>query len=77
MIKEYIVRFSKGGSSYELHVSAHDEKEAISLAESQAKYSGMGKGKFKFQSVRLEGEEDPFLKDIDKYVFTVAIDKKE
>jgi hypothetical protein len=75
MINEYIVRFSKGGNSHELHISAHDEEEAIKLAEMQAKYSKIGSGKFIFQSIRLEGEEDAFLKDLDKYSFTVDLDK--
>jgi hypothetical protein len=29
MINEYIVKFSKGGNTHELHVSAHDKEEAL------------------------------------------------
>lgn len=77
MINEYIVKFNKGTNNYELHISAHDKEEAIKLAEMQAKYSNMSGGKFKFLSIRMEGEEDTYLKDLDKYCFTVALDKKE
>ncbi len=64
MIEEYIVKFYKGSNSYELHISAHDEKEAIKLAEMQAKYSKMDGGKFEFLSIRKEGEEDTFFRDM-------------
>lgn len=64
MINEYIVKFNKGSNTYELHISAHNEEEAKKLAEMQAKYSKMGSGKFEFLSVRKEGEEDTFFKDM-------------
>lgn len=77
MLNEYIVKFNKGSNGYELHISAHNEEEAIKLAEMQSKYSNMGGGKFKFINVRMEGEEDTHLKDIYKYCSSAIIDKKE
>jgi hypothetical protein len=67
MINEYIVKFSKGSNIYELHISAHSEEEAIGLAEIQSKYSKMGGGKFEFLSIRDEGEEDTFFRDMMLY----------
>ncbi len=78
MINEYIVRFSKSGNSHELHISAHDEEEAIRIAEMQARYSKMGGGKFKFIDVRLEGEAVPETNNIDlvsTVVFIKDLDK--
>lgn len=72
MIKEYIVRFRKGKEYYEWHTSAHDEEEAIKLTEFQSKFSHLAGGKFEFISIREEGEEDIFLKDLDKYSFPVV-----
>jgi hypothetical protein len=71
MINEYVVRFNKGGNIYEWHVSAHDREEAIKLAEMQSKFSKLSGGKFEFLSIRGEGEEDTYLKEIDKYSFTI------
>lgn len=75
MINEYIIMFNKGDDNYELYISAHNEEEAITLAKMQSKYSGMGKGKFNLLNIRLKGEENKFLKSIEKLCFPVDLDR--
>jgi len=68
MINEYIVKYTMGNTYYELHISAHDEEQALKICETQIRFRHKSKAKINIVSIRKDGEEDLSIKVINKYV---------
>jgi hypothetical protein len=66
-MNKYIVKYFLGSRMAELYIEAHTEEQAGSIAEIQAHHRHSSRAKFEVISIRLEGEPDPFLKELDKY----------
>jgi len=64
---EYIVKYFIGNTMAELHVQAHDEKQAREIAVMQAHHRHNSRAKVDIMFVWKDGEPDPSLKELDKY----------
>jgi len=73
-MNEFIVRYWISKEIEEIHVEAHDEEQAKIIARIQVQSSRNSKAKFEIISVHKKGEPDLYLKNLDKYSFTVNLD---
>lgn len=64
---DYIVKFCAGSIVRNIHVSANSEEQAKELARIQAKYGQKLAGRFEVLYIWKEGEQDPSIKELDKY----------
>ena len=70
-MNEYIVEYWFGKNLEKVHVEAHDEEQAKTIARIQTQSTSNSRAKFEVVSVYLESEGDPFLKDLGKHCFEI------
>lgn len=63
----YIVKYFIGSTLGELHVMAHNEKQAREIVIPQIRNRHQSRAKVEVMYVWEEGTQDPSLKELDKY----------